>query len=475
MTAKKAPKLLGATKARLHSPLLKGKNYGAEISDLADSIGIPLLPWQRWVLNDMTTVDKKDEFVRKSNLVLCARQSGKTHLARMRILAGLYLFKEKNIVILSSNRAMALATFREVTYAIEANDHLSKAVKAIRYANGTESIEMMPEYGGGRLDVVAATRDGARGRTADFLFADELREISEDSYSAFMPITRARPNSQTLLASNAGDHFSTVLNSLRERALSSPPKSFGFYEYSAPQFAKITDKKAWAAANPALGYTVTAEALEESISTSSIENVKTEMLCMWISSTQSPWPHLAVENCSDNTLSMSPGPLTVFAFDISPSRRDASLVMGQIMPDGRMGVAVLETFHNPVSIDELSITVAIKKWCDLYYPRVVCFDKYTTASVASRLERSGVRVQDVSGAAFYTACSDFHEALSNGRIVHSGQQLLIEHMNNCAAKTTDQSWRIVRRQSAGPVDIAIGLAMVVNVLAQPISEAKVYS
>jgi len=262
---------------------------------------------------------------------------------------------------------------------------------------------------------------------------------------------------------------------MRERALSSPPKSFGFYEWSAPQFAKIMDKKGWSAANPALGYTISEENIEESISTSSIETTRTETLCQWIDSLQSPWPHGAVEACSDKALSMSPGPLTVFAFDISPSRRDASLVMGQIMPDGRIGVAVLETFHSEISIDELKIAAAIKKWCDLYYPRVVCFDKYTTASVAARLERSGVRVQDVSGASFYTACSDFHEALSNSRIVHSGQELLIQHMLNCAAKSNDSSWRIVRRKSAGPVDIAIGLAMVIHVLAQPISEAKVYS
>jgi len=373
---------------------------------------------------------------------------------------------------LSSNRSMALATFREVASAIENHPHLSKEIKAIRYANGTESIEMLD---GRRLDVVAATRDGSRGRTADFLFADELREIGEEAFSAFIPITRARPNAQTLLASNAGDAFSTVLNSMRERALASPPKSFGFYEWSAPQFSKINDRKAWAAANPALNYTISESNIEESIATSSVETTRTETLCMWISSLSSPWPNGSVEACSDNSLSMSPGPLTVFAFDISPSKRDASLVMGQVQPDGKIGMAVLETFHSEVSVDELSIAAAIKKWCDLYFPRVVCFDKYTTASVAARLERSGLRVQDISGATFYTACSDFHEALSNHRLIHSGQQLLIQHMQNCAAKTTDQSWRIVRRTSAGPVDIAIGLAMVIHVLAQPVSEAKVYS
>jgi hypothetical protein len=32
----------------------------------------------------------------------------------------------------------------------------------------------------------------------------------------------------------------------------------------------------------------------------------------------------------------------------------------------------------------------------------------------------------------------------------------------------------VRRKSAGPVDIAIGVSMIVHILNQPMSEAKIY-
>lgn len=476
MATKTSQPKRGASKPRLCSPALKGKSRIDEVSDLAKSINMPLLPWQEYVLKDMLTVDKNDEFIRKTSLVITPRQNGKTHLGRMRILSGLILFKEKNHLIMSSNRGMALHSFREVAYAIEANEHLSKLVKSIRYANGTESIEMMPNAGGGRLDVVAATRDSSRGRTADFLYIDELREIDEQGFAAATPTTRARPNSQTLLTSNAGDAFSTVLNSMRERALSNPPKSFGFYEWSAPQFAKVlTDRKTWYISNPALGHTITEQSIEESIATSSIETTMTETFSMWIDSLQSPWPHGSIEATSDSTMKLQPGPLTVMAFDVSPSRRDASLVMGQIMPDGKIGVCVLETFHSQIAVDELKIAAAIKKWCDLYYPRTVCFDKYTTASIAARLERSGVQVLDVSGATFYTACSDMHNALSNNQLVHSGQEALVQHLLNCAAKINDSAWRIVRRKSAGPVDIAIGLAMVTHVLAQPLAEAKIYS
>jgi phage terminase large subunit-like protein len=461
----------GATEPRLHSPYIKGKNRGDEIAQLAESIGLPLLPWQDFVIRDMTSIDDENMFIRKTSLVLCARQQGKTHLARMMMLGHLFLFGSKNVIIMSSNRSMALDTFRQVAYAIEEAPELNKQVKQIRFANGTESIELK---NGARLDVVAATRDGSRGRTADLLYIDEVREISEEGFRAATPTTRARPNAQTLLTSNAGDAFSTVLNDLRERALSFPPKTFGFYEYSAPQFAKINDEAAWAMANPALGYTVTLEALQEAVATQPIETTKTELLCQWISSTASPWPHMAVEDASDITLEMSPGPLTIFAFDVAPSRRDGSLVMGQVLPDGRIGVAVLEVFHSDVSIDELYMADHIAKWCKDFYPRTVCYDKYTTASIAKRLEINGIHITDISGQKGYQASGDLYEALANKRLVHSGQDTLVTHFSNCAAKESDSSWRIVRRKSAGPVDIAIGISMVVHILNQPLGEAKVY-
>ena len=109
--------LRGLAEPRLHSPWLKGPSRGKEVSDLADSIGLPLLPWQRLVLNDMLTYDKKTQlFRRKTILTMCARQNGKTHLARMRILGGLFLFGERNHIIISSARAMALTTFLFATW-----------------------------------------------------------------------------------------------------------------------------------------------------------------------------------------------------------------------------------------------------------------------------------------------------------------------------------------------------------------------
>jgi len=471
MSTEVQPRLMGATEPRLHSPWLNTKSRGDEVIEFAKKIGRELMPWQELIVRDYFSVNDQSKFIRRTGLALVARQSGKSELARLMCLAHLFVFGSRRVLIMSSNRAMTLVSFREMAYLINSNDFLQEQVRSIRYANGSECIELKT---GGRLDIVAATRDGSRGRTADFLWIDELREITEEAFNAATPTTRAT-DGQSFYSSNAGDAFSSVLNNLREKALSYPPESLGFYEYSAPQYCKITDRKAWALANPALGYRVSEEAIEEAISTSSIEATRTELLCQWIDSLSSPWPLGAFEDCSDNSLEMSPGPLTIFAFDVSPSRRTASLCAGQLLPDGRIGVGILQSWHSDVAVDEQKIAVEVKLWADKYFPRMICFDKYTTATIAQRLQMSGAATVDCSGTIFYQACSDFLDALVNKRLVHSGQATLIEQMNNCASKQNDANWRIVRRKSSGDVTAPIAVAMLVHQLIKPQGQAAVYS
>ena len=472
MAAKRSRTLRGATKPRLQSVPLKGKSKFNDVAEIAKLLNVSFLPYQEYVLKDILTVDKKDMFVRKLSLLLISRQNGKTFLARMLILTHLLKWNT-DVLIMSSNRSMALETFRQVANSLENNDHFKGMVKQIRYANGTESIEMLS---GARLDVVAATRDGSRGRSINgMLYIDEVREISEDGYRAAMPVTRAHANATVLLTSNAGDAFSTVLNQLRERALDNPPKSFGFYEYSAPQYCKLDDRAAWAQANPALGYTITEAAIEEAIATSPIENTRTETLCQWIDSLSSPWPHGILEDTSDNSLTIPPGGYTVFGFDVSPSRRNASLVAGQILPDGRIGVGILQTWESAVSVDDLKIAADIKGWADQYRPRQICYDKYTAQSISDKLTNAGCITQDISGAAFYQACGDLLDGLVNLRVVHSGQANWVQQMNNCAAKVNDSAWRLVKRKSAGDISGAISTAMVVHMLYKPQQVAAIYA
>jgi phage terminase large subunit-like protein len=135
------------------------------------------------------------------------------------------------------------------------------------------------------------------------------------------------------------------------------------------------------------------------------------------------------------------------------------LVAGQILPDGRIGVGILQTWESEVSVEDLRIAADIKAHADIYRPRQICFDKYATQSIADRLTNAGCVTQDISGQQFYQACGDLLNGLVSLQVVHNGQANLIQQMNNCAAKVNDSSWRIVKRKSAGDISAPISLAL----------------
>jgi phage terminase large subunit-like protein len=476
---KKTQPLRGATKPRVHSPLLKGKTRANEVIEMVERLKMDkLMPYQEFILKDMMMVDKKNNYRRKTSLLLISRQNGKSHLGRVRVIWGMFYGDEKKIIIMSANRATSLMLFREIAWIIESTPELKAMTKVIRYANGGERIELL---NGATLDVISDNSSSPRGRTADFLWIDEIREISEDGYKAAVPVTRARANAQTFLTSNAGDVFSSVLNSLVERAKEYPPETFGYYEYSAPQYCKIdiTLDSFWRNAvvpsNPALGYIITKESIEEAIATAATETTRTETLCQFVDSLQSPWPFGILEDTSDNTLEIAVGAYTIFGFDVSPSRRNASLVAGQLLPDGRIGIGIMQTWSSQVAVDDLKIAAEIKGWCDLFHPRMVCYDKYATQSIADRLKQAGVMTEDVSGQQFYQACGDLLTGLVTHKVVHNGQAELIQQMNNCAAKVNDSAWRIVKRRSSGDISAPIGIAMVVSKLMLPAPKPQIYS
>ena len=478
--SKTKPKLLGALEPRLHTPWLKGESRGHEIAELAERIGQPLLPWQRLLLDDMSTVDENGMFIKKSSLVLLARQSGKSHMMRMRMLAGLFCFDEENILMMSSQRKMAIRSLEIMVMIVERNDFLLKQVKggkidtAWRRTTGNEGLHL---ENGNRIEVIAANSDSARGLTADVLWIDELREVGEAAMDASKSTTLTRPNSQRFYTSNAGSAESEVLIHMRERSMMKPPRSLGFYEYSAPENCDIWDRKAWAMANPSLGILISEEAVEETIATSTVVAARTETLCQFVNTgLTSPWTPGSWEDLADKDMQMNPGMTVMFAFDVDPhTRRSASLVAGALLPDGRIALQLLQTWESLIAVDELQIAVDIKKKCDEWHPRLVLHDSYTTAAIAERLKNSGVAVEPVVGAQFYTACSTFKDAMDNKRLVHAGQEVLDQQMLNVASSSKDTGWRIVRKKSAGSVAAPIGLAMTVLHLSKPVSEAKVYS
>jgi phage terminase large subunit-like protein len=470
--------LVGSPTPRVSTPRPYGPSRGVDLVDLAVALGEPLLPWQQHVADAAHVVDDRGRWAHSTCGVLVSRQNGKSHLLRLRIIAGMLLWDERLILATAQSREVALETFRLVVETMESVPWLSRQVKRVSRTNGKEELELL---GGARFKIVAPSEGGARGYSADLVIIDEARQHrTTDAYAALVYTTQARPNPQVWAVSNAGDAGSTVLNNLRDQALQAiangTPGPLGWWEWSAEPGAAIDDTDAWVAANPSLGHLVRPEALMARVKSDPVDIVRTEMLCQWVETMDSPFPSGSWADCYHEGLEIDPSRPTFFAIDVTPDRRDAALIAVQQLDDEaeQLAAFVLDTWHADDTIDDRKVAGQVAKRARDYYARVVAFDRWTAAGIASRLAQVGIPVGDVSGSMFTQACDELLGAIVSKRLQHAGQELLTEQVAAAARKQTgDGGWRIVRRQSAGPVCAAVALAMATHHAVRMVSQAEI--
>jgi phage terminase large subunit-like protein len=435
------------------------------------------MEWQKYVLDDALTVDNNGAFTRSTLGILVARQQGKTHLMRMRILAGLYIFGEGSIIGMAQNRQLALDTFKQVVDMAESLTWLRKRIKRVSRTNGQEELEIYchhwPKECGGpckrirKYGVRAATSEGPRGATADLLYVDELREIKPEAWTAATPLTRAT-SGQTYITSNAGDANSTVLNDLRARALTFESPRLGWYEWSAPPNSNVHDVTAWQAANPALGYTVTLDALKDAAARDTPEAVKTEMLCMWVQSLDSPWNLANWDNSINANLELKAGLPTFMGLDVNFKRTDAYLVT--IQNEGDKHNVFLTSWHNENGIRDQELAADIADLARKYWVQKFCYDPKTAGHIVPYLTKVGIPVIPIPWASnsFANACDVTMSVLNSNNFVHLNQEKLQQHLVACArVPTSDGGWRIARKAAIQDICAAVALVLATGHAAQP--------
>ena len=476
--AQRTPKLIyGSSVPRIASPKQPGQSLGPVVGALASDLGMPLLPWQQYVMDDGLTVDEQGKFVRSTAGILVARQNGKSHVMRMRILAGLFVFGEGSIIAMAQNRQLALDHFKQVVDMAESLPWMRKRIKRVSRTNGQEELEVYchhyPKQCEGRCKRIrkygirAATSEGPRGATADLLFVDELREIKQEAWTAVTPLTRAT-GGQTWVASNAGDASSTVLNELRQRALLMESPRLGWYEWSANQGAKVDDIKAWQAANPAMGHTISFEALQDAAARDSDDAIRTEMLCQWVESIDSPWNLNNWALGADNDLSLELGYETYMGLDLNFNRTEAYLVTVQIVKD-KLAV-FLTRWQKDGGLNDRELAADLAHLARTYSVRSLAFDPKTAGHIAPHLAKVGVPVAPTTWASttFSTYCDLTLSAMNQADLIHPNQETLHSHLVACARRpSSDGGWRIARKAAVQDIGAAIALVMAVGLAATP--------
>jgi phage terminase large subunit-like protein len=464
--------LVGKTEPRLHTKYRDDlPSRGQELIDLAIKLGEPLMPWQELVAIESMRLKDDERWAFPQIGVLVARQQGKSHLMRLRILWGL-LNGEKLQILSAHKLAVSLEHFNQLLDLIEQHDWLLSQMKKIRRTNGQEEIQF---NNGGRFKVVANNAAGRGYAGAETIYLDELREHKD--YGAWSAITKtqlAAKNPALYGFSNAGDATSMVLNEMRDRGMATiqgVKDSLLWLEWSAPPNTNISiESAAWA--NPAMGRTVHVDNIKATFNEPEAV-VRTEVMCQWVDTLQSPWSPNAWNQCADPDLIVEPGQQTYLAFDVTPRRNQASLVASQII-DGKIALGLVQTFDSDTALDDLTIANAVADWAKAYDVTEIAYSKNTGQAVAARLASAGIMTTAIDGRAFAMACDQMLSAMEHHRLIHKDEVTFNKHVSACARiPFAEGGWLIGRRASNANVTGAVAAAMAISLASKPISDTDI--
>jgi len=278
--------VIGAQSPRLWTPPLReltpATSLGFEAAAFAeDVLRLHLMPWQRWLLVHALELNPDGSFRFRTLLVQVARQNGKSTLAQILALWRMFCDRSPLVIGTAQNLDVAEEVWTGAVDMAESTAELSAEIAAVERTNGKKALRLTS---GERYKVAAASRRGGRGLSGDLVLLDEIREHRTwDAWAAVTKTTMARPKPQVVALSNAGDSSSVVLNHLRalgkQTVEGKGDPSIGLFEWSAPKGCGLDDRDGWAAANPALGHTITEASIAAALATDPEPIFRTEVLC----------------------------------------------------------------------------------------------------------------------------------------------------------------------------------------------------
>ncbi|MBD0852703.1 hypothetical protein CU043_00230 [Corynebacterium striatum] len=166
------------------------------------------------------------------------------------------------------------------------NPRLKKRMKRTSFAHGFEALRS----NWGVYRIAGLDRKAGRGKTANLLYMDELREHKDwPGWSALSSTTNSPLVGFNVATSNAGDARSVVLRHLRDTATKAineqrtETATLFMAEWSADPDLDPSDKQGWAQANPDLGSSrLTVRDIQAEFDTKTEAEFRTENLCQWL-------------------------------------------------------------------------------------------------------------------------------------------------------------------------------------------------
>lgn len=285
--------MVGSQKPRIRIEPPRVDTDGDGAADLMEAYSYKLDEWQKLVISCWLGVDKNGDYTVTSGGLSAPRQNGKNLCIETREFYGLVINGER-ILHTAHQVRTSKKSFRRLAAMFENDNHpeIKALVKKIRYGIGEESIEL---NNGGLIEFTARTRQAARGFDGISLVVyDEAQELTEDQAEAIMAVLSASvTGTRQILYVGTPPYLGCdgeVFKRFRAACIGADGNGKNehnsWHEWSieadSMSDVDISDRKLWAACNPALGYRLTEEFTLEECKTLSKDGFMRERLGWWV-------------------------------------------------------------------------------------------------------------------------------------------------------------------------------------------------
>lgn len=344
--------MTGSQEPRIRVEPERVRTDGDDCAVLMAEYGYKLDPWQKLVLDCWLGVDEAGKYTVTSAGLALPRQNGKNVCLEAREFWGLVVNGEK-ILHTAHQVRTGKKSFRRLAALFTDKKHpeITDTVKAIRYTNGEECIELV---NGGTVEFSARSRQAARGFDGISLVVyDEAQELTDDQVEAIM---------STLSASSTGTRQiiyagtppypgcpGEVFRRRRTVSMSDPGRHDAWHEWSvaADSVAEIKteDTTLWYMTNPALGIRLSEDFTAEEMRSMSKDGFARERLGWWSPVLEHTDDYAISAAAWDACKSLEKKPTGKTAYGVKFTYDGSAVVLcGAVIPaDGPARVSLIET------------------------------------------------------------------------------------------------------------------------------------
>lgn len=443
------------------------RTIGARQALIAEGLGKPFMPWQRYVADVAGELDDDGGLFYEIVIVTVPRQSGKTTLYGPVQIDRCALNPDAKTFYTAQTGKDARSRFSDLVKLVQRSP-LGEVVK-VRYSAGDEGI-IFPN--GAALKIFAPTESAIHGETPPLVGFDEFWEYDEPLGDAMledavMPAQiTLTGNRQVWLFSTAGTALSSFMRKWVERGRKAAKGEgdyprLAFFEWGLADGANPYDPANWVF-HPALGWTITLDDLAQAAKNTSRGKWLRSYCNTWTTAENLVMP---IEDWDKLTMhDETPAPRRseiAVTYEVAPDGETASVMGTWRDADGALHTRVIHTAPGTQWLVAYMVNII-----DTWKPLVVgADDGGETRAITDELRRhyddeDGTLIKTIGARDFGTACVQLlADARQHKTLRHDGSKTLRTALAHLALRRFGDLTRFSRSDSTGPIAALIAAAV----------------